>query len=141
MATRNPEFPLPFDVVLANRWLSTDLQALNLSLDQQLEIRHRLFIVCHAYYRAYLDVDVGLFLHLHDFQNLCLLFDHVCPNLCERMTRTRVFYLYSLIIGAYGHLPLPDATRTWLDNSMNLLNLQPSPALPSNDVSYQVLPF
>ena len=141
MANRNPDFPLSFDMYFGRRWLSNVLQSLNLSIPNQILLRHHLFVICHGYYCAYLGVQRGLFLNLHDLDNICLLFDSVRSNLSQFLRRSQVFLLYSFIVGVHGNTELPEAIRNWLDARMAFLNLQPSPMLPIDHPSFQVAPF
>ena len=144
MDNRNPDFPMQLDIFCGAHWLSARMIPLNLTIPEQVQLRQALVIVCHSYYRAYLRVEQSLFLHFHDFQNICRLIDSLLPahpELSEILGREYIFFLYSILVGIYGHAELPAIGRAWLDLQMNHLRLVPSPALPFNHPSFQVLPF
>ena len=130
MANRNPDFPIQLDIRCGAQWLSARMLPLILSIPEQVQLRQALVIVCHSYYRAYLRIEHSLFLHFHDFQNICRLIDSLNPahpQLSETLGREYIFFLYSVLVGIYGHAELPAPGRAWLE--------------PFTHPSFQVLPF
>lgn len=141
MATRNPDFPQQFDILCGGQWLSSLMVPLNISIPAQIQLRHMMVIICHSYYRAFLRADRGLFLHLHDLDNLCHLIDSIQPGLSQALGRNQVFLIYSLIVSIFGNAEVPAFAQVWLEQLMEQLGILPTPALPTDHPSFQVLPF
>ena len=129
------------DLFIGGQWISALLQPTNTSIEAQVTLRHQLVMICHAYYRSYLGIDRGLFLHLHDFQNICQLFNLIHENVSETIGRRNVFLIYCYTLTVYGNAEVPDHGRVWIDERMAEINSLPSPDLPIDHYLFQVCPF
>ena len=127
MDNRNPNFPFEIDFVLGDRWISTILQGLNISVYEQINLYHEFLSICHAYFATFLNFNQGLFLNNHDFQNICRLFDNLHDNASVIIGHQYVFFLYCRVIACQGHVPLHDDARQRLLGMMNDLELFSSP--------------